>query len=220
MINMEKIMVAPGPVSYPLILSEDKSNISLIFDKEGIADAVADSITSLIKRGLNVDFITVKELLTIHPDLRGPKIGVFRKGSAGEILLKALMDKQNIKGEIVYSDNMQDLLHMLNLGEINSAVISIAMVKPKETLESIVGAPGACGISINKNESIKTVKEAYELGISIAKKNPEESADKIVSRLPITVSKDFVYKIITRAEYFFKPAGNINSFVELVKKYI
>ncbi len=217
---MVKVMAAPGPVSYPLILAEDKSDISIIFDKEGYADVIADSIVSLIKRRLSIDYITVKELQTIYPELRGPKIGVFRKGSAGEILLKALMDKNNVKGEIVYSDNMQELFKMLNSGLINSAVLNIALVQTNKSLESMVNAPGACGISVNNKESLKSVKEAYELGISIAKSNPEEAADKIVTRLPIAVSKDFVYKIITKAEYFFKPAGDVSSFVELVKKYI
>ena len=212
-------MAAPGPVSYPLILAEDKADISIDFDKEGYSDVIADSITSLIKRGLKVDFITVKELLAVHPKLKGPKIGVFRKGSAGEILVKAAMDKYNIKGEIIYADSWQQLLNLLNSGELNSAVVSIALVKPEKTLESMVSAPGACGLSINKKELIKPVKDAYELGINIAKKDPEEAADRIVSRLPVDVPRDFVYKIITNAEYFFKPAENIDSFIELVKKY-
>jgi hypothetical protein len=44
-----KVLTAPGPVSYPLIIS---GKVELVFGKEGTeADAIADSMVSLIGRG-------------------------------------------------------------------------------------------------------------------------------------------------------------------------
>lgn len=215
-----KVLAAPGPVSYPLVAAEDRANISLEFSKEGSADTVVDSIVSLIKRGLRVDYITVKELMTVYPELRGPRIGVWRRGSAADVLVRAAADMYGVRATLIYADEWQQLYRMVSSGDVDSAVLSIAMVNRRPTLEAMVGAPGACGVSLLNPESLGSIREAYELGVELMRRDPEGSADIIASRLPIKVPRDFVLGIIRNAEYFFRPAEDMESFTRLVMKYL
>lgn len=214
-----KVLAAPGPVSYPLVVAEDRANISLEFSKEGSADAVADSVVSLIRRGLRVDYVTVRELMTVYPELRGPRVGVWRRGSAADVLVRAAMDMYGVRASLVYADEWQQLYRMLSSGEVDSAVLSIAMVNRRPTLEAMVGAPGACGVSVLNADALGYVREAYELGVNMMRRDPEASADLIASRLPIRVPRDFVLGIIRSAEYFFRPAEDVG-FTRLVMKYL
>ncbi|WP_243668653.1 DUF3834 domain-containing protein [Vulcanisaeta sp. JCM 16161] len=96
-----KIVTAPGPVSYPLILAtREYRDLDLVFGKGGDepgAYAIADSLTSLIRSGLRIDVVTVKQLMFVYPELRGPRIAVWRRGSAADVLIKALLDRVGLR---------------------------------------------------------------------------------------------------------------------------
>lgn len=216
--NKIRILSAPGPVSYPLLAYKKKYNdIELIFGKEGNnADAIVDSTVSLAKRGLTIDYVTVKKLMVISPTLKEGKIGVWRKGSAADVLARATLDIKKIKGEIVYADDMYELYKMLNEGKVNSATLSIAIAKG-QSFEELIGIPGSCGIHINSNE--EDVVRIYQEGIRIAKESVEDVAEYIVSNLPIKVRKEFVINTLRNAEFNVEKTKNIDNFYELVRRY-
>ncbi|BDR91718.1 hypothetical protein Vsou_08110 [Vulcanisaeta souniana JCM 11219] len=75
-----KIITAPGPVSYPLILAaREYKDLDLVFGKgseEYNAYAITDSLTSLVRSSLRIDVVTVKKLMFVYPELKGPRIAV------------------------------------------------------------------------------------------------------------------------------------------------
>ena len=217
-----KIIAAPGPVSYPLILAtKEYRDLDLVFGKggeEGNAYAIADSLTSLIKNNLRIDIITVKRLMVIYPELRGPRIGVWRRGSAADILTRALISKVGLGAEIVYADDWYSLSSMLSRGEVNSAVLSLGIVDKGVFLEDLVNAPGACGAQINGDPQYFI--DVYNTGIRIARENPVDSADYVVSKLPIKLPRDFVLNILRRVDYGIYSPGDISGFIRLVRSYV
>lgn len=216
--NKIRILTALGPVSYPLLAYQMKyKDIELNFGKEGSsADAIVDSTVSLAKRGLRLDYITVKKLMVISPTLREGKIGVWRKGSAADILTKAVLGEKKVKSEIVYSDDMLQLINMLKSNQISSATLTSALAKG-DTFEDLLGVPGSCGIHINSLE--EKVVNVYEEGIRIMQKDPEAVSDYIVKNLPIKVNKEFVMKVISNAEFNVWKGGDFKEFYELIKRY-
>lgn len=96
-----KIIAAPGPVSYPLILAtREYRDLDLVFGKgneEPSAYAIADSLTSLVRSGLRIDVVTVRRLMFVYPELRGPRVAVWRRGSAADVLIRALLDRAGLR---------------------------------------------------------------------------------------------------------------------------
>lgn len=183
-----KIIAAPGPVSYPLILAtREYKDLDLVFSKgseEPGAYAIADSLTSLIKSGLRIDVVTVKRLMFVYPELRGPRIAVWRRGSAADILIRALLDKVGLRAELVYADDWPSVLNMLNTGNAQSAVLNLGVLEHRgEFLEDLVGAPGACGAQINGDHQYFI--DVYRAGIEMARKDLNGSVDYIANKLPI-----------------------------------
>ncbi len=41
--------------------------------------------------------VTVKQLMFVYPELRGPRIAVWRRGSAADVLIRALLDKVGLR---------------------------------------------------------------------------------------------------------------------------
>ena len=216
--NKIRILAAPGPVSYPLLAYQMKNkDIEIYFGKEGSnADAIVDSTVSLAKRGLRIDYVTVKRLMVISPKLKEGKIGVWRKGSAADVLARAVIDLKKIKAEIVYKDDMTELLNMLKSGQVDAATLASAIGKG-DAFEDLLGIPGSCGIHINSSED--RVIEAYKQGIEIAKEDPEGVANYIVKSLPIKVNKEFIIGVFKNAEFNVWKGGEFKEFYEMVRKY-
>jgi len=222
-INM-KIITAPGPVSYPLIIAgREFKDLELQFGKESRdADAIADSLVSLARRGLRPTVITVRRLMVIYPELRGPNVGVWRRGSAADVLIRAFIDKAGV-GDInlVYADDWYSLLNMLNLGQVQSAVLNVALVNDRNAvfLEDAVGVPGACGIYINGEP--EPIINVYEAGIELAREDPEGSAEYVIKNLPIKLPKEFVVNVLRRVEYgVFKPSDrDVDRLISIVNTY-
>ncbi|MCL5881319.1 MAG: DUF3834 domain-containing protein, partial [Candidatus Thermoplasmatota archaeon] len=88
---MEKINViaAPGPVCYPLIAAQDE-RFNITFQKEGDAPVILDSSVSMAKRGLTANVSLIRGLAVASPGI-GKRIGIMRRGSSNEILVRAIM---------------------------------------------------------------------------------------------------------------------------------
>ncbi|MDT7862535.1 MAG: DUF3834 domain-containing protein [Saccharolobus sp.] len=215
-----KALVAPGPVSYPLIVS---GRIKLEFGKEGQADVIADSIVSLIRRKLKVDYAALKELMVIYPNITD-KIGVWRKGSAADVLIKALIKIDGINANLVYSDDWNSLLTMLREGKVTSATLSSAIVKGISFEELFakrgIQMPGSCGLSILNKGVEDEVISSYLEGIDKMREDPEGSAERIISLLPIKVSKNFVIGVIKNVKLEINRVENYDTFKNLVESVI
>ncbi len=217
-----KIVTAPGPVSYPLILAtREYKDLDLVFGKGNEvrdAYAIADSLTSLIRGGLRIDVVTVRRLMFVYPELRGPRIAVWRRGSAADVLIRALLDKNGLRAELVYADDWDSVLNLLNTGNVQSAVLNLGVLgHDGEFLEDLVGAPGACGAHINGDPQYFI--DVYEAGIEIAKKDLAGAVDYIANKLPMRLPREFIKNILTRVEYGIYGPGNYQGFVEVVRKY-
>ncbi|MGC8607879.1 MAG: DUF3834 domain-containing protein [Vulcanisaeta sp.] len=217
-----KIITAPGPVSYPLILAtREHKDLDLAFGKGGEehnAYAITDSLTSLIRSGLRIDIVTIKKLMFVYPELRGPRIAVWRRGSAADVLTRALLDRGGLRAELIYADDWSSVLNMLNTGNAQSAVLNLGILEHDgEFLEDLVNAPGACGAQINGDPQYFI--DVYKAGIELAKKDLGSSVDYIANKLPIKLPREFIKNILTRVEYGIYNPGDYREFVEIVKKY-
>ncbi len=165
-----KIIAAPGPVSYPLILAtREYRDLDLVFGKgneEPSAYAIADSLTSLVRSGLRIDVVTVRRLMFVYPELRGgPRIAVWRRGSAADVLIRALLDRAGLRAELVYADDWPSVLNLLNTGYAQSAVLNLGGVLEYkgEFLEDLVGAPGAVVLRLMVIRSTSSMSIGLEL---------------------------------------------------------
>jgi len=155
-----RVLAAPGPVSYPVIVNN--RGIELSFSKDGTADVVLDSTVSLAKRGLKINYITVKGLLNVYPKV-GKRIGVPKILTAANVLTKALIEVKKLDSRIVSIDDMQKIMNSLKEGEVDSVVVPSGIVKGI-TFEELLGIPGSCGANVKpefKDEFISLYKVGY-----------------------------------------------------------
>ncbi|MFB6469745.1 MAG: DUF3834 domain-containing protein [Vulcanisaeta sp. AZ3] len=217
-----KVIVAPGPVSYPLIMATRViRDLELVFGKEGKdAYAVADSLVSLARRGLRPSVVTVRRLLVIYPELRGPNVGVWRRGSAADVLIRAYADRLGFGGlNFVYADDWYSLNDMFRSGQVQSVVLNKALVDGGLSLEDALDLPGACGIYVNGD--LQYIIDAYEAGIELVREDPEGSAEYIASKLPIRIPREFIVNVLRRVEYgIFKPSiDSVDRLISIVNRY-
>jgi ABC-type amino acid transport substrate-binding protein len=210
-----QVIAAPGPVSYPIIAASAKNkDIKIVFSKEGKADVILDSTVSLVKRGLRINYVTIKELLSVYPNV-GKRIGVWRKGSAADVLIRALLTTKGVNAELVYADDMRKILEMFKNKEIDSAVVASAFGKGI-TFEESLGIPGNCGAHVISNED--EFVSAYTEGIDMFKSDPEGFANAVSSTLK--VDKEFVINTMKNSVLKVEKLNDDKDFAELVKKFI
>ncbi|MCG2909227.1 DUF3834 domain-containing protein [Stygiolobus sp. CP850M] len=210
-----KVLAAPGPVSYPVIVNN--KGIELSFAKEGTADIVLDSTVSLAKRGLKIHYVTVKGLMTVYPTV-GKKIGVPKMLTAANVLTKALVDIKKLNAEVIGIDDIQKIMESLKKGEIDSAVVPSGVAKGI-TFEELLGIPGSCGAHV-KPEFRDQFISLYNEGIDMFKQDPEGFATKVVTTLGGRVSKEFVINVMKNSTFNIEELPNDEEFVKLVRKYI
>ena len=214
---MLKVIAAPGPVSYPMIASTMKNkDIIIDFGKDGSADVILDSTVSLVRRGLRTDYVTIKGLMVVSPDV-GKRIGVWRKGSAADVLTRALLDMKGIRGEVVYADEMPRLVEMLNKKEVDSIVIASPFAKGK-TFEELLGIPGSCGASVNANH--EEFISAYSEGIELMKQDPQGVAEYVSKKVPIQANLQMIVNLPKTTVLTVERLKDNSQFENLVKKYL
>ncbi|MEM0279641.1 DUF3834 domain-containing protein [Metallosphaera sp.] len=214
---MLKVLAAPGPVSYPMIAATMRNHDILIdFGKEGKADVILDSTVSLVRRGLRLDYITIKGLMVVSPDV-GNRMGVWRQGSAADVLTRALLDKKGLKSQLVYSDDMGKLKEMLQNGEVDSIVVASVISKGK-TFEELLGIPGSCGVHVNGDR--EGFISAYQEGIDIMKQDPQGSAEYVMKRLPVQVNPKMISDLPKVVTLLIERTSDYSDFEQLVKRYI
>ncbi len=215
-----KVIAAPGPVSYPLIAARDES-FSINFQKEGRADIVLDSSVSMVRRGIPIDLSLIRGLAIASPDL-GKRIGIVRRGSSSEILVRAILGIQKREAEIVSVDEISSIPGMMKSGNIDSAVVPAPFGKGK-TLEKILSdlgiqVPGSCVASV-REDLVDRFTGAYSRGIDLFRRSPDESASYVSSVLPNHVSPDFIKKVIMETDVSVIQPGKHSEFTEIVRKY-
>ncbi|MCG3109007.1 hypothetical protein L3N51_01297 [Metallosphaera sp. J1] len=214
---MLKVIAAPGPVSYPMIASTMKNkDIMIDFGKEGSADVILDSTVSLVRRGIRTDYITIKGLMVVSPDV-GRKIGVWRKGSAADVLTRALLEKKGLKGEVVYADDMPKLMEMLNRKEVDSIVVASPFAKGK-TFEELLGIPGSCGASVNGDH--EAFISAYSEGIELMKQDPQGVAEYIAKKLPIQANPQMIINLPKTTVLGVERIADNSHFENLIRKHL
>jgi ABC-type amino acid transport substrate-binding protein len=214
-----KILAAPGPVSYPIIASKMKNkDIQIFFGKDGNenVDAILDSTVSLVRRNLKIDYITIKGLMVISPNI-GKKIGVWRKGSAADVLTKALLREKNINAELIYANEMQELVNMLKNRSIDSAVLSSALANGK-TFEELLNIPGSCGAKVYNGDD--EFIRLYNEGIELIKEDPEGISEFIASNLPMQVPKNFIKMSMTNSLLEVTKLNDDSRFANLIKNFL
>ncbi|AWR95852.1 DUF3834 domain-containing protein [Acidianus brierleyi] len=214
-----KVLAAPGPVSYPIIASKMKNkDIQIVFGKDGNndVDVILDSTVSLVRRNLKIDYITIKGLMVISPDI-GKKIGVWRKGSAADVLTRVLLREKKINAELIYANEMQELVKMLKEKNIDSAVLSSAVAKGK-SFEELLNIPGSCGAKVYKNED--EFIRLYTEGIELIKEDPEGSSEFIASTLPMSVPKDFIIGSMKNSVLEINRLHDDTRFANLIKDFL
>ncbi|QKR01054.1 DUF3834 domain-containing protein [Metallosphaera tengchongensis] len=214
---MLNVIAAPGPVSYPMVAASSKyKDITIDFGKEGKADVILDSTVSLVKRGVRIDYITIKGLMVVSPDV-GRKIGVWRRGSAADVLTKALFHKKGINGEIVYAEDMQKLMELLNQRQVESVVVPAPFGRGK-TFEELLNVPGSCGASILANH--EEFVRAYSEGIDLMKEDPQGTAEYIASRLPVQANKKMIVDLPRVTTLGVMKMDKYDEFENLVKRFL
>ena len=209
-----KVLAAPGPVSYPVIVN---NKVEVIFGKEGDADIILDSTVSLVKRGLKINYITVKGLLNVYPSV-GKRIGVLKMLTAANVLTRALIDVKKLDSQIVGFEDMSKMMEALKKGEIDSAVVPSATAKG-HTFEELLGIPGSCGANVKPQFRDQFVS-IYSEGIDMFKEDPEGFASKVVSVLQGRVTKEFVINTMRNSVYKVEELVDDGEFVNLIRKYL
>jgi ABC-type amino acid transport substrate-binding protein len=214
-----RVVSAPGPVSYPLIVSQ---RVELIFGKEGTnADAVADSLVSLVRRGLRAHYGALKGLLNVYPDLLSP-IAVWRRGSAADFLVRGAVKLRGYKDfQITYYEEMWEAESLMNGGKVRAIVASSAVVGGRKLEgyieEAGVEVPSSCGLHIINRNAEEELVSAYSEGLDRIKQDPEGSAELVVESLPFPRPKGFVLGVFRSSELFVRELGDYSDFEALIK---
>lgn len=216
-----KVIAVPGPVSYPLLAAtREFKDIQIEFGKEGEADAVLDSSVSLIRRGLPIHYTLIRGLVILHPDLTD-KISVWRRGSAGDVLLRSYLSLSQRKAEIVYVENMGDTMKLLREGKVSSALVSPAVGSGRDLealLETVgVKSPGSCGAYVKGN--VDELREAYLTGLRMFREDPEGTSEFVADSLPTSSPSTFVAGNVLKTHVTFERTGDYSRFQEVVKSF-
>ncbi|PYB68648.1 hypothetical protein DMB44_01800 [Thermoplasma sp. Kam2015] len=220
---MEKIKViaAPGPVSYPIIAA--KSDVfDIVFDKEGKGDIVLDSSVSLIRRGINFNVSLIRGLSIISPGI-GRRIAVWRRGSANDVLLRAVLDLENIKADVLYAEDQREIMELLKSGKVDSAVVASpfgsGMKFEDIMIKHGIVMPGNCTAYV-RDDLMDLFFSEYQRGVDNLRSDPEEVSKYVASKLPNSVDPKFIAGTIMRSDVSPVRVSDSSSFIETVKKYL
>ena len=219
---MEKINViaAPGPVCYPLIAAQDE-RFNISFQKEGEAPIILDSSVSMAKRGLTPNVSLIRGLAVASPGF-GKRIGIMRRGSSNEILVRAIMHLKQEQADVVTIEDASSIEGMMKDGSIDSAIVPAPFGKGI-SLETIleshgISTPGSCVARVDDSVR-KAFVEAYSSGIEKMRKDPEGTAKYVASVLPNKTDPNFIRKSILETDTSVKDTPEHREFADLVRRF-
>ncbi len=195
-----RIAAAPGPVSYPLVAySLERDDVELVFSKDNAnADAIFDSTVSLIKRGLRIDYVTVRGGLMVLTPSVGRRIAVPTNRESSVILAKALAASRGGGMELLPANDPLDAIAALKRGGSADSAVVTANLAPGIRFEDLLNfVPGSCGVHVNGNP--EAIIKVYEEGIAMLRR-PGISMS-IAAKLPINVKQDFIEGVIRSVEW-------------------
>ena len=215
-----KVLAASGPVSYPIIAARD-SRFDIVFSREGDADVVLDSSVSMIKRGLRANISLISGLSGFMPKI-GNRVAIWRKGSAGDVLARAVLSLKGMSPDLIYVEDQARIREMLSSGEVDSVVTSVAngrIITFEELLaEHGIEMPGSCVSKVTEPVRRDFI-EAYKEGLRNFREIPIESSDFVASVLPVKTSPEFIRNAILGSRTAVKEIGDDVEFTNLVRKF-
>ena len=119
-----KVLSAPGPISYPLIIS---GKVELVFGKEGNRGRRDRGLHGLPhKEGIRAHNGALRGLLAVYPELRSPT-AVWRRGSATDVLVRVAYKRLGTRDfELVYYEDFSEAQKLLAEDKVRSVVGSTA----------------------------------------------------------------------------------------------
>jgi hypothetical protein len=219
-----KISSPIGPVSYPLIASQMKRHdFEILFNSEN-ADAYVNASVELILKGLEVKYSLIKNMLIIFPSL-GKRISVWKKGSANDLMLRAILKLLNKNSEIIYTDDPMQVYALYKRREADSALLTNSIddlttnnakgIPIEQYFENFnIYMPGICGAYVNNNE--EDFISIYQEGIDLFKENPEETAEYVSDNLPVFRGSIFIQKLMERSILKIEKTRNYDKFKEII----
>ncbi len=213
-----KISSPIGPVSYPLIASQMKRHdFELLFNSEN-ADAYVNASVELILKGLEVNYSLIRKMLIVIPSI-GNKIVVWKKDSANDLMLKAILKLSNKSSQIIYTEDPMQVFVIYKKGEADSALVTNSIDENGIPLDEYfdnfdIYIPGICGVHISNDE--EDFISIYQEGIDLFAENPEETAEYVSDNLPIFRGSIFIQKLMERSMLKIEKTQDYTKFKEII----
>ncbi len=210
-----KISTPTGPVAYPLIASTMKrKDFEILFDSRD-GDVVLDSSVSLVLDNLRVHYSLISRMLVFHPKI-GKRIGVWKMGSASDVIARVVMATKRINAEIVYVEQPDEVFKLLRDGIVDSALVT--NVVDGEVVEDLLPfyVPGTCGAHVRRFE--EDFLSVYQEGIDLFKEDPEGTSVYVADNLPVFRASTFIERLMERSALKVERARDYSQFESVVKE--
>jgi len=213
-----KVSSPIGPVSYPLIASQMKRHdFELLFNADS-ADVYVNASVELILKDLEVNYSLIRKMLIVTPFI-GDKIVVWKKGSANDLMLRAILKLLNKNSQIIYTEDPMQVFAIYKKGDADSALVTNSIDEKGIPLDELfekfnIYIPGICGAHISRGE--EDFISIYQEGIDLFIENPEETAEYVSDNLPIFRGSIFIQKLMERSILKIEKAKDYSKFKEII----
>lgn len=213
-----KVSSPIGPVSYPLIASQMKRHdFELLFNADS-ADVYVNASVELILKDLEVNYSLIRKMLIVTPFI-GDKIVVWKKGSANDLMLRAILKLLNKNSQVIYTEDPTQVFAIYKKGNADSALVTNSIDEKGIPLDELfekfnIYIPGICGAHISKGE--EDFISIYQEGIDLFIENPEETAEYVSDNLPIFRGSIFIQKLMERSILKIEKAKDYSKFKEII----
>jgi len=213
-----KVSSPIGPVSYPLIASQMKRHdFELLFNADS-ADVYVNASVELILKDLEVNYSLIRKMLIVTPFI-GDKIVVWKKGSANDLMLRAILKLLNKNSQVIYTEDPMQVFAIYKKGNADSALVTNSIDEKGIPLDELfekfnIYIPGICGAHISKGE--EDFISIYQEGIDLFIENPEETAEYVSDNLPIFRGSIFIQKLMERSILKIEKAKDYSKFKEII----
>ncbi|MCI2413672.1 MAG: DUF3834 domain-containing protein [Candidatus Aramenus sp.] len=210
-----KVSTPTGPVAYPLIASTMKRrDFEISFDSRD-GDVVLDSSASLVLDGLRVHYSLISRMLVFHPKL-GRRIGVWKRGSASDVIARVVMATKGLSAEVVYVEQPDEVFNLLRDGVVDSALVT--NVVDGEIVEDLLPfyVPGICGAHVRRFE--EDFLSVYQEGIDLFREDPEGASVYVADNLPVLRASTFIERLMGRSALRVEKVCDYSQFERVVKE--